>query len=188
MATKESLKEGPKILTILKAQGLSEAVEKNTWRVKLSSWLSGWSQGPGVFSLDKSSPGSLKSPELLFGLIITGFPHYVTGPALQMFVSVTLATGIHDYQGKKSREYFLKKRESQWKLSQEASGSQLCLTKKCLAALWEETEGKRADGWERDIVVARPHFREGWFGPVLVEVWRQRGVWISETEKERLDN
>ena len=43
------------------------------------------------------------SPELLFGLTMTGLPRYIIGPALQMFVSMKLATGIHDYQDKKSR-------------------------------------------------------------------------------------
>lgn len=73
-----------------------------------------------------------------------------------MSVSATLATGIHNYQGKKSRRYFLKKAESQWKLNQEASGSQLCLRKKPLAALWEETEGKRAGGRERQCWRGKP--------------------------------
>lgn len=64
------------------------------------------------------------------------FLMYIIWPALLMFVFVTLAKGIHNYQDKKSRRDLLQNGESQWKLSKKASGPQLSLRTKSLAALW----------------------------------------------------
>ena len=112
MTTKESLKEGPKILTILKVQGLQKQ-----WKKSLKSEIKfvalRLKSGSRCFQPEQELTRLTLSPELLFGLTMTGLPRYIIGPALQMFVSMTLATGIHDYQDKKSREYLLKKRESQ---------------------------------------------------------------------------
>lgn len=116
-----------------------------------------------------------RSPKTPF-LDPLAFLRYIIWPALLMFVFVTLAKGIHDYQDKKSRRDLLQNGESQWKLSEKASGPQLSLRTKSLAALWGIDyrkggwwQGKRESSGE---AIARGRTRR--MCPRAKE-WRQEG-------------